>query len=164
MANWNQSLYVLGGYLSGESDFGVRLARAPVADQQAVAGLVLRVATAMQSPTSTAVIVVTAHSDRQDRQDMSAEQRRDSEYEASVGRVASAGQWFVDRLSALIGSPDASLVWPRILMVRHSMGAAQLINKTPANEMQRAENRRVEVEVYASGMAAFPLDFETLPN
>jgi hypothetical protein len=164
MANWNQSLYVLSGYRSGESDFGACLARAPARDQQAVAALVQRVSTAMQNPGATAVLVVTAHSDRQDRQDMSPDQRRQSELDASMQRVVSAGQWLADQLTALVGPPDASATWPRILTIRNAQGAALLINKTPANEAQRAENRRVELQVYASGMPAFALDFETLPN
>lgn len=161
MAIWNNILGVLTGYSAGETDFGIRLQRSPPATHDELTRLVQRLATVVADPAAVAVLRLTGHSDRQDRADMTAEQRRASELEASEKRVASASQWIVARLSDVIGPPPDGSNWPKLLIVRAAVGASALIYPTPT-DAQRMENRRLEVEVYAMNAAAFPNAGEVL--
>lgn len=136
-----------GGYGPGDTDFGARLAAADPQAQADFNSMLDRVSGFVTSaaPTGYAVITVIGYSDRQDRADLSCDQRRESEEEASTNRAVAAWDWVTTAVGQRPGV-GAGPWWdesPYITWALVGAGATRLPNPVPTDESQRAENRRV---------------------
>lgn len=160
MPKWTFFLVVCEGYLSGETSFATRFQRSTPASRQQLERVVQNLAAVATEPEAFCYVMVEGNSDRQDSQNMSPEQRRDSELAASVQRAISAQKWLAEQIETKIGppmSPDDP-AWPRLKLDREACGASALNYKSPINEAQRASNRRVWISVNAFNLSTFPDD------
>lgn len=96
-------------------------------------------------------LIVAGHSDRQDRADMSCDERRTSEAEAAQGRAVSAWEWVKGRVVELVSVAgiDAGEWWessPQVTWGLVFAGAGMLKFPEPTPD-ERLLNRRVVVLV-----------------
>jgi hypothetical protein len=96
-------------------------------------------------------LIVAGHSDRQDRADLSCDERRTSEADAAQSRASSAWEWIKARVAELtsIAGVEAGEWWdtsPHITWGLVYAGAGMLKFPVPAAG-ERPQNRRVVVLV-----------------
>lgn len=144
---------IFSGFASGESDFAARYAAyAPDSpERQALDSAVSSVAAIISAGAagkSFAAVTFIGYSDRNDTPGLSCDDRRASESKASVDRAVSANSWFTNAVAALIDPPiDNWTDSDRFSWNITATGAALLQKDPPADEAERATNRRVSFEV-----------------
>jgi hypothetical protein len=151
---WQYTQVIVNGFNAGETDFLLPMSRSQVADQRYLDDLAKRIATASQS--ASVVVNIFGYSDRQDRPDMTAEQKRQSEDDAADARADSAEAWLTFRLGKHLGGNDPRM-WANLCVNTRGTGASHLIVANPGNnENARRMNRRVEFFVAAFDSDQFP--------
>lgn len=139
------------GYSAGDTDFAARVAAADAATQTEFFAMLGRLADLVTTapPDRFMALTVVGYSDKQDRPDMSCDQRRQSEEDASTDRAAAAWEWIKTEVGRTPGVPpndwwdeSTNLTWALI-----GAGATRLAFPTPAGESDRAANRRLTVLV-----------------
>src|SRR5438094_357027 len=97
---------VVDGYLSGETDFLVRLGQADVEVEEAFETAIMQPLLAvLSSPDQAAVLTITGHADREDTEGLTREQRRQQEFEASDARAISAAEGVQQKIRDRFGGP-----------------------------------------------------------
>jgi flagellar motor protein MotB len=96
-------------------------------------------------------IIVVGHSDRQDRSDLSCDDRRASEIAAAEARAASAWAWIQQRVTQIVADQsgvDAGEWWETATHVTWGLvfaAAGMLQHDPPSDDEERAQNRRVVI-------------------
>lgn len=141
------------GYEAGQTDFGPVFDGGPEIEREQLQGVVERIADALIDPDNGQFtsVVVTGHSDRQDRSDLSCDQRRVSEIVAARDRAVSAWDWVKDRVTQRMAESglDAGQWWETGPNVTWGLvfAAAGMLEHDPPTAEQRPLNRRVIVLV-----------------
>lgn len=141
------------GYASGQTDFGTLLSTVPQAGFVDLEDVMTIIAGQITSPVPNlrVSLIVVGHSDRQDRTDLSCDQRRASEIEAARDRAVSAWEFIKNEVNAKVtaaGGP-AGEWWETSPHVTWGLvfAAAGMLVHDPPTEDQRPLNRRVVVLV-----------------
>ena len=138
------------GYQPGQTDFATVFETAGETEREQILGVIELIADQIIESDSNqfASIVVTGHSDRQDRSDLSCDQRRASEITAARDRAVSAWEWVKVRVTERLAQSgiDAGEWWessPRMTWAMVFAAAGMLEHDPPASEAERLQNRRV---------------------
>jgi flagellar motor protein MotB len=142
------------GYQSGQADFATVFESAGETEREQILSVVERIADQIIEDDSNQFtsIIVTGHSDRQDRSDFSCDQRRASEISAARDRAVSAWEWVKARVTERLAQSgiDAGEWWESSSRVTWALvfaAAGMLEHDPPASEADRLENRRVIILV-----------------
>lgn len=137
------------GYPAGNSDFAQLIATTQQPRLPRLGEVLTAVADQVANPVPhrNFSLIVAGHSDRQDRADLSCDQRRVSEAEAAQHRAVSAWEWIKARVVELaaVAGVDAGQWWetsPHVTWGLVYAGAGMLKFPTPTGE-ERPLNRRV---------------------
>ncbi|MFJ9105640.1 hypothetical protein ACIRJM_45155 [Streptomyces sp. NPDC102405] len=142
----------ISGFVAQETDFSKLFDRLGPSTEQAIRHEVIEPAVNAEhfpSNNQFCLITILGHSDRVDTAGLSSEQRRAKELDASDERASSAADWvfaqITDALNAAGETPPASVATATNFdIVTVPCGAANLMKLVPANEAERAQNRRVQ--------------------
>ena len=142
------------GYQSGQTDFAPVFNAAGETEREQLLGVVERIADQIiqQDSNQFTSIIVTGHSDRQDRTDFSCDQRRASEIAAARDRAISAWEFVKARVTERLARSginggdwwDSS---PRVTWAMVFAAAGMLDHDPPASEAERLANRKVVILV-----------------
>jgi hypothetical protein len=141
------------GYRAGETDFASLINAVPQASLQELVDVTRIIAGQLSSPIPNlnVSVIVTGHSDRQDRPDLSCDERRASEIAAARDRAASAWEWIKAEVTAAVAEDgvDAGQWWETSPHITWAVvpAATGTLKHDPPSEEQRPENRRVMVLV-----------------
>lgn len=137
------------GYASGQTDFASVFNSSPAVEREQILSVIERIADAIIDPDNgqfTSIIIV-GHSDRQDRADMSCDQKRASEIAAARDRASSAWEWVKGQVTARLAQSGitAENWWETSQRVTWGLvfAAAGMLEHDPPSEPQRPLNRRV---------------------
>jgi hypothetical protein len=138
------------GFTSQEIDFSALLSRSSPAAKGLLDVMIQTAVTAESDPPAGrfCTIVFVGHSDRDDTPGRSPEDRRALELQMSTLRAESAQSFFFqqmfDELKSQGFTPPVDVAsMQNVEFQTIACGSADLINLTPTNEDQRAQNRRV---------------------
>ena len=142
----------IDGFGAGEIDFGTMIGptTASIVISEVVDPAVQ--AEAFPADGSFCAITIIGHSDRVDTPGLGSEQRRTQELDASIKRAESTSGWlFAKILSGMLAvgvmPPTDWVGLQRVVRRLVPCGAADLVHKIPLGELQRAQNRRVQILV-----------------
>jgi hypothetical protein len=137
------------GYEAGQTDFAPVFDRGAEVEREQVLSVVERIANAIIDPDNgqfTSIIIV-GHSDRQDRTDMTSDQKRTSETIAARDRALSAWEWVKEQVRARLAQSGitAGDWWETSQRVTWGLvyAAAGMLEHDPPTVVQRPLNRRV---------------------
>jgi flagellar motor protein MotB len=138
------------GYSAGQTDFaasGAVIPGNPTFELDTALQTIAKGMTGVENVRS--AITVVGHSDRQDRSDMTCDQRRQSEIDASRERAVSAWEWIKPVVAQYASEEGWSggdwweasdrVTWDLVF------AAAGMLLTDSANEAERAQNRRVDI-------------------
>jgi len=139
------------GYQSGQTDFGTLLAATPQADLNGLIFAIDTIARQITDPVPNLFLslIVVGHSDRQDRGDLSCDERRASEASAAEARATSAWEWIKQEVAAAAARTglDAGTWWEDSTHVTWGLvfAGAGMLRHNPPSEEERPLNRRVVI-------------------
>jgi hypothetical protein len=139
------------GYEAGQTDFGTLLATVPQAELNNLLDITSIIAGQITAPAPGVFVslIVTGHSDRQDRADFSCDQRRDSEIAAATERAVSAWEWIKADVATKVAASggNAGDWWETSGFVTWGLvfAAAGMLKFNPPSDDERRLNRRVVV-------------------
>jgi hypothetical protein len=145
------------GYASGETDFGSLLSRGGQGDLETLEFVIGGIAEKIvnSSPGVYVSIIVTGHSDRNDTEGLSCDDRRRGESQASWDRAGSALEWIKARVAEKCSEQgvDAGEWWEHLDWVTWALVPAStaMLEYDPPRDEQRPLNRRVVIL-----LSAFP--------
>lgn len=141
------------GYAAGQTDFATIFDRTPDAEREPILRVIQRITDGIVHPANgkfTSIIIV-GHADRQDRTDLTCDQRRASEIESARDRAESAWEWLKLQVTGWltqhgIAATDwwetsQNMTWALVF------AAAGMLEHDPPTEAQRSLNRRIVILV-----------------
>jgi hypothetical protein len=140
------------GYPSGKTSFAELLSTVPQPQMNDLLEVTSLITEQVRAPVPNRFIsvIVTGHSDRQDRADFDCNQRRASEIQAARDRAVSAWEWIKAEVATELGADAAQAgEWwetsPQMTWGLVYAAAGMLQHDPPGGEDERSQNRRVVI-------------------